>query len=378
MKILIIAGIFPPDIGGPAQYVPKISDALVKKGHKVSVLCFSDVHVNPEDQKLSYPVVRINRHTNILIRELSTIWTGLKLAFNCDVVYSNGNDFKAFLIALIANKKTVHKIVGDTAWERSQNRGWYLGTLDEYQIAQKSIFLNVLDWLKIFPLRKSHSVITPSNYLKKIVTGWDVSPENVKVVYNSFQPLPFITTPPASLSEKKISLKYMCTICRIVPWKGIDQLLEALVTFPGLGLIIVGDGPLENTFKDLAQKLGVADRTIFAGRQSRDSIRSFLNASDFFILNSSYEGLPHVVLEAMSCERLVLASNVGGTPEVVKHSQTGLLFEYGNKTSLCAAIENALKNEHSHIIKNAKHFIETEFSFEKMMNDTEAQLFNAR
>jgi len=375
MKILIIAGIFPPDIGGPANYIPKLSTALLSKGHEISVLTFSDFKEHAYDQTLRYGVTRIYRHQNMLVRELKTIIKGLKLAKNSDVIYSNGNDFKAFLIAKLTNKPHFHKIVGDTSWERAQNRSWFTDTLDAYQVASKPWHLKLLDWVKIFPLKQSKGVITPSHYLKNIISGWQVTPKKIHMIYNSFQPLPDSTG--MKIPAGSPGLKYMCTVCRLVPWKGVHELIHSLTEFPQIGLIIVGDGPLEAELKALAKKLNVLDRVIFGGRQPREAIKAFMEKSSFFILNSSYEGLPHVVLEAMSCSRLVVASRAGGTPELVKHGETGLLFEYGNRESMYKAIRTALDCDHSPYINSALKFIDTEFSFERMINETEAVLQSA-
>lgn len=378
MKVLIVAGIFPPDIGGPANYIPKFAESLIQRGHQVTVLTFSDLPVYAGDQTFSFPIYRILRSQNILMREIQTLLKGLQLALQCDVIYSNGNDFKALLIGTLTGRKRVHKIVGDTAWERAQNRLWTRHDLDSYQVEPKSGKLRFLDWVRSFPLRHASQIITPSFYLKKIVSGWGISNEKIKVIYNSFQPLP---DGPLDLHKdffaKNKHLKIMTTVCRLVPWKGVDTLIRCLHEVPDLGLVVIGDGPMEGTLKELAVSLKVENRILFAGRQPRDRIKSFLQRSDFFILNSSYEGLPHVVLEAMSVQKLVLASQVGGTPEVVRHQKTGLLFEYNNQQDIKAKIADAISVDHSSILNQASHFIATDFSFEKMISETEKALQSA-
>lgn len=124
MRILFIAGIFPPDIGGPANYIPLIAQGLIKNGHDVSVLCFSDNDFEVSDSYYPYKIVRIQRRQNFISRELKTIWFGLRMAMKSDVIYVNGNDFKGFVIGLLSGKPRVHKIVGDSAWERAQNKNY--------------------------------------------------------------------------------------------------------------------------------------------------------------------------------------------------------------------------------------------------------------
>jgi glycosyltransferase involved in cell wall biosynthesis len=376
MKILILAGIFPPDIGGPAHYIPKLSAALVKRGHDLTVLCFSDVDHHKPDSSLAYPVHRISRKQNILSRELQTLMAGIRLAASSDLIYSNGNDFKALLIGLATGKPRVHKIVGDVAWERAQNRGWYRGTLDEYQDSPKNYFLRSLDWARAFPLRMASRVIVPSHYLQKIVSGWKVHKTKIKIVYNAFNELPEPTTSLPIPFLNRDGVHVMCTVCRLVAWKGVDTLIRALTWFPNLALIVVGDGPLENELKKLTQDLGVSDRVYFSGRQPREQIKYFLSNSSFFVLNSSYEGLPHVVLEAMSCKTLVVASESGGTPELVHHQKTGLLFKYNDEVSLRSALVLAMVSQQT-LIQNAEKLIESQFSFDKMLQETESVFLEA-
>jgi glycosyltransferase involved in cell wall biosynthesis len=378
MKILILAGIFPPDIGGPANYLPRIATALVEKGHSVSVLCYSDTK-NHNDLNYPFSIRRILRRQNIFWREILTVFWGFRMAKDCDVIYANGNDFKAMLIGFFSRKPRVHKIVGDTSWERAQNRNWTNATLDQYQEMQKGIFLRFLDWIRGFPLLSADFVITPSQYLKNIVSGWGVPSEKTILVYNSFQPLPAVRLGFENRLFQTLDSKtrWLCTICRLVPWKGVDTLIDSLDSFPDLGLMIVGDGPLEAQLKQQVKDKKMESRVIFAGRQPRSEIRHFLEKSEIFILNSSYEGLPHVVLEAMSCRRLVLASNVGGTPEVVIHQETGLLFEYNNPESIRKALALATGVEQKNLVENAIGSLEVKFSFSKMLAMTESTLLRA-
>lgn len=159
----------------------------------------------------------------------------------------------------------------------------------------------------------------------------------------------------------------MSTVCRLVPWKGLDTLIKSLKNIPNLGLIIIGEGPLEQDLKHIARDLQVENRVIFTGRKKKSEIPAFLEKSDFFILNSSYEGLPHVVLEAMACRKMVLASQVGGTPEVVRHEETGLLFNYNDLNSIHSAIQTALTMDKEPILNKASQFIENHFHIKECL-----------
>jgi len=375
MKILIIAGIFPPDIGGPSGYIFKLCQSLKKRGHNPVVLTYSDTPEHSIDKVLDYKVIRINRKSFILWRELKTIIYGLKYSLKSDLIYSNGNDFKAMIIGLLTLRKRIHKIVGDVSWERAQNRGWYKGTIDQYQFDKKPIKLKFLDFIRALPIITANRVITPSSYLRKIVIGWGVNDSKISVIYNAYQALPISENISFEKLEllKKNDLKLMVTICRLVPWKGVDGLIKVLKKFPNLALVVVGDGWLLENLKELATRNDVQNRVVFLGRVERDKLSRIFELSDLFILNSSYEGLPHVVLEAMSCKKLVLASAVGGTVEVVQDKITGLTFEYANEQEIADAIEIALKDDNSELIKQASQFLTSKFSYETMIDETEKE-----
>ena len=116
------------------------------------------------------------------------------------------------------------------------------------------------------------------------------------------------------------------TVGRLVPWKRVDRILEAIVQIRNMGLVIVGDGPERERLERMAWGLGLNDRVYFAGSRSKPETLSLMAACDLFVLNSIYEGLPHVVLEAMSLGLPVVATSVGGTPEVVQHGKNGILI----------------------------------------------------
>lgn len=374
-SILVIAGIFPPDIGGPAGYLRSVIPELHAQGTEISVITYSDVEAHEIDTQLPCKVIRVSRRKFMPLRELTTILIGIREAFRSDLIFSNGNDFKAMLIGFFSQKKRIHKIVGDVAWERAQNKGWYKGTIDEYQFdPSKNLKLQILDFVRAIPIRTAYQVITPSEYLKKIVTGWKVSPSKIKVIYNAY-------TPPQS-REKNFDLPdfyqneelvKLVTICRLVPWKGVDTLLKVIQSRKNLTLTILGDGPLLNTLKEQAKELGVEQRVCFVGRVEKSRIPHFLENSDIFILNSSYEGLPHVILEAMDAGTPSIASAVGGTPEVLINDQTGYSFSYNSEDEILQAIDSALINQEK-LRAGASQLLASKFSFSHMISELSSTL----
>ena len=133
---------------------------------------------------------------------------------------------------------------------------------------------------------------------------------------------------------------------RLSPEKGIETLIESVSTlqFP-FCLSIVGSGNQEKSLKLLAQNLGIADRVLFVGSiKWGESLFSRMRAADILVLPSYTEGLPLVVIEAMSQGLPVIASDVGGIPELIKNHDTGLLVPAGNHLALSTAIKLLVKD----------------------------------
>ena len=121
------------------------------------------------------------------------------------------------------------------------------------------------------------------------------------------------------------SKRWLVIVGRLVPLKGHRYLFDAvsllIASFPSLGLLVVGEGEEENELKIYADRLGLANHVIFLG-QRRD-VPDILNLAEIFLLPSSREGLPIVLLEAMAAALPVVVTPVGGIPEVVEEGKTG-------------------------------------------------------
>lgn len=364
MRILITSGIFPPDIGGPASYVPKIASELVKRNNEVTVLCLSD-H-NFDDSKFNFDVVRINRNIFFPLRVLVTIFKIVRLSFKSDLIFANTLTFESSLGAIITKTKIVHKIVGDSAWERARNKGYFKGTIDEYQKTTKSIKLRFLDFYFKYFLKFSKRIITPSQYLKNIVLGWN-SNLNVVTIYNA------VDFPREFEKKSNETFSKIITVSRLVSWKNIDQIILSLIKLKSFSLDIIGNGPEEKYLKDLVKENKLKDRVNFLGQLNQKEVFEKMKNSDVFILNSSYEGLPHVIVEAMYAKLPVICSNVGGCPEIVKNKKTGLLID--KNKSIDSLIKKLETNDfRDSLVKNAHQYVREHFTINKMYDLTIIQL----
>jgi len=133
----------------------------------------------------------------------------------------------------------------------------------------------------------------------------------------------------------------------LVPVKGLDVLLEALalIRAPHLLGVLVGEGPLKAELKLKAQRLGLGEQVVFAGGQPTAQIPAWLQAADVLVLPSRSEGRPNVVLEAQACGVPVVATRVGGTPELVQDGENGVLVESGDARDLARGLRAVMADE---------------------------------
>jgi glycosyltransferase involved in cell wall biosynthesis len=133
VRILIVTGIFPPDIGGPATYVPQIAEGLAQRGHAVTVVTLSD-RFDHEDGVYPFRVIRLPRRAFKPWRMGRTVLVLLRLGRRADVLFVNGLALESALANFVLRKPLVMKVVGDLAWERATGRGW---TADDFEAFQR-------------------------------------------------------------------------------------------------------------------------------------------------------------------------------------------------------------------------------------------------
>jgi len=129
--------------------------------------------------------------------------------------------------------------------------------------------------------------------------------------------------------------------------KGVDLLLEALATVQTRDVVldVAGDGANRPEYEQRARELGLAERVVFRGLLTKPELAAAMREADLFVLASRYENNPCVVLESLASGLPVVATRVGGVPEVVDDT-TGVLVEPGDPALLAAGIEEAIARLH--------------------------------
>jgi glycosyltransferase involved in cell wall biosynthesis len=237
------------------------------------------------------------------------------------------------------------KVVGDPAWEIFREMGIVQDDFLTFQGSRSSIRVEAVRLIQRLVVRGADRVLVPSQFLRNVVESWDVAGGKIDVVHNGVRSQT-ISSSRTREARRRLGHEEELIILssgRLVPWKGFDTLVRIAAAMkrrrPELRWIIVGSGPWDSRLEKLAADLSVTDCVRFTGRVSRDEMSSYLCAADVFVLWSGYEGLSHVLLEAMHAGTPVVASDAGGNREVVEHDESGMLVPWGEPAELREAIE---------------------------------------
>jgi glycosyltransferase involved in cell wall biosynthesis len=120
-------------------------------------------------------------------------------------------------------------------------------------------------------------------------------------------------------------------------------MIRALRDLPDASLLIAGDGPIRGQLEALAGSLGLASRVHFLGSVAHKELPAVYSAVDLLILASEREGWPNVLLEAMACGTPVVATRVGGVPEIVTAPEAGLMIEERAPAAIAAGVQRLLR-----------------------------------
>lgn len=187
---------------------------------------------------------------------------------------------------------------------------------------------------------QASGIVCVCQALKDTLVELGVSAEKIVVLRNGVDLERFA---PIEREEQRSKLGWqrptLLSVGNLYLHKGHDLAIAAMALLPEYALVIAGGGPEEQNFKRQAQELGVAERVSFVGVVAQSELKYYYGAADALILASSREGWANVLLEAMACGTPVVASAVGGTPEVVTAEDAGILMRERSPASLAAAVK---------------------------------------
>jgi glycosyltransferase involved in cell wall biosynthesis len=339
VKVVIVSGIWPPDPGGPASHAPTLADFLAARGHGVEVVTTADT----EPEARSYPILWASRRSPF--RHLRAAALVRRAARRSDVVYATSMVRRAALGSRLARRPLVVKLVSDEVFERAAREGRYGGTLDEFQLVAGGARTRFLRVTRNRALRRARHVFCPSAYLRDVALRWGLDPERVSVLPNPAPEIPPMPSREVLRAELGLVGNAIVFAGRLGPQKALGVLLEALVDVPDVTLAIAGDGPERAGLEASTRELGLDGRVSFLGAVPRDRVLRLCRAADASVLPSAWENFPHTVVEALAVGCPVIATAVGGVPEVVRDGENGLLVVPHDPAALAAAIARFFADE---------------------------------
>ena len=200
-----------------------------------------------------------------------------------------------------------------------------------------------------FTLNNSCCVISVSQDLRDKMIEIGVKPEKVKVIYNGIDSDIFKPLDKMDIRRElgiDINKKVILFVGNLKPVKGLIYLIEAFAGIvdcsQNIVLILIGAGELKKELEDEIKKHGIENCVQILGTKSHKEIPKWMNACDLLCLPSLNEGVPNVILEALACGIPVVASNVGGIPEIQTSKEYGILVSPKNSEELQKAILDCL------------------------------------
>lgn len=295
-RILIAAGIYPPDPGGPALHAKKQFEYLQSKNIPVCMIALRDYRRMPFG-----------------MRHLVYAWKLFRAARNSDIVYAHdaiGVGLPALFAARLRRNKMIVRIGGDIPWERSAERGKTDHSLAEWYGAGMHR-RNLLYMLSRFVLNRVDALIVPSPLLADLyAAAYGIRRRIIHVVPN-----------PVSERESVNVSHHPHTIIfasRLVAYKNlrfvIESLAQVLPEYPEVEFHILGDGPEKRNLEELAKKTSVSDRIIFLGQVSQDEVLKETYQCSMGIAPAFTEFNPNYILACLSMGKPFLVSRENGFP----------------------------------------------------------------
>lgn len=371
MKILVFSPYYPPHIGGLESHADEFNKYLSQKGVDITVFTPRLPQDAPE-KEIKYNDVKIIRFPAFEIiynYPLPKFWRAnfWKLFLSLfkkkfDIVISRTRFFNTSLLAFFYAK------LKKVRWIHIEHGSDFVKTGGRHFVWVAWIYDNTLGKLI---LKMADKVVANSNasaaFCRKIAKNI-----NCSVIYRGIEMEKILAATPNMDLRNKYSGKTIITFLgRLFDGKGVSDLISALAGLKNVNYIcfIIGDGPEKEKLEAQTRKLGIENKVIFFGFRNFDEYIRILKISDIFVNPSYTEGLPTTVAEAALCRNAIVATNVGGTPEIITGNGNGFLIEPKNINLLKEKLEILIndKNLRENFGNNAYAEVKNKFDWNNSM-----------
>lgn len=244
-------------------------------------------------------------------------------------------------------------------------RGSDINTIPDYRTPRR-----LIQWAAA----RAAAVVAVSSALKNRMEGLGISREKIHVLRNGVDLDVFVPLSRTELKKKYIQKRpLLLSVGNLIELKGHNLVIEAMRSLPEFDLWIVGDGEQKAFLEKRAVDLNVAGQVFFKDPVSHSTLVEYYNIADMLVLASSREGLPNVLLEAMACGTPVIATNVGGIPEILTCDEAGVLMPERNSSEIVSAVRKLFEypviRQHTRLYVERFAWSNTVESLARLMQD---------
>ena len=340
-RILVVSGIWPPDVGGPASHGPELGRFLAGCGHRVRAITTGQRRPDAVD----FPVKALRRDAPVPWRMITGAAAIARGAGDADVVYAIGMYTRSALGTALRRTPLVIRLVNDPAFERARSLGIFSGSLEQFQQLSDGWRTEALKSFRRIALNQAASVVVPSHYLASFVRGWGVAEPRVEVIPNSVPNIVPDESRDEIRSRLGVERPTLVFAGRFVRQKNVPLALEALARVPEARLVLIGEGPELETIQDAVERYRLHSRVTILRSTSPSGVVEWLRAGDAAVLPSDWENFPHFAVEALAAGTPVVATAVGGVPEIIESGRNGILVPADDAEALASAIESLLADD---------------------------------
>ena len=364
MRILLISGIYPPDIGGPAKFIPELAKFLLESGNKVEVITLKD-----DDSQIlisEFPVHYVKRQQVLFKRILKTTFLITWKSRSFDVIFANGLIEETAVSLFLTRKPGVVKIVSDPVWERAKNKSLTKDSREVFNQNKSRLDISFHRKLFNWSLSQFKTITCPSSELVELINFWNPKLNVVKIENG-------VESVPKSTQTKEFDV---IAVSRLIKIKNIDILIKACKK-SNSSLLIAGSGPEEKNLKTLALSLEANVR--FLGHLDNHEVIDYLKKTRIFAQLSEYEGLSFSLLQAMSCGLPSIVSNVRGNTDVIANEINGLVVEATDVEMISKLIKDLIASPEKikFLGDNARNLAREKYSNTEKLSRLQSTLMHA-
>jgi glycosyltransferase involved in cell wall biosynthesis len=347
-RVCLVTHYFPPHKGGIEQVSFEQSKRLTEMGYQIDVLTskFEGRDTNPiKGIKIhEYPSLNVAKRFGVPypIISFKAYKEFTKIIAKCDIVHAHGHVYmSSYLSGMVAKKLRKPFIV--TQHNTFIDYRSLLNIVEELndQVIGKPV------------LKHADRITTVSKETMKYVLRLGADKAKTRVIHNGVD---INTFRPVNKQESRTRLglpknrKIVLSVRRLVYKNGLGTLIESVPEVakehPDVLFVVAGKGPSRKLIEDRIKELGISQNITLAGFVPDELLPVYYDAADIFILPSaSGEGLPLVLLEAMACGLPVIATAVGGTPEILKNMKNGVLVPPLNPKAMAESTSKLLSEQ---------------------------------